>query len=104
MLYMYIYVWTCIILGKSLLIISDIIARRGLNNVTVDGLVEEITPKGRSNDRSILHSHSHSHSVIFSCSYFYSCSSCFLFLIALVPDYIKKELLQQIRDYIDKTS
>ncbi|XP_003390505.1 PREDICTED: transcription and mRNA export factor ENY2-like [Amphimedon queenslandica] len=45
-----------------------IIDKRGLNNVTVDSLVEEMTPKARE----------------------------------LVPDYVKKELLQHIREYIEK--
>lgn len=44
----------------------DTIKERGLNNVTVDEIVEEVTPKGR----------------------------------ALVPDTVKKELLQKIKTYL----
>lgn len=46
----------------------EIISRKGLANITVDGLVQEITPKGRST----------------------------------VPDYVKKELLQNIREHLEK--
>jgi enhancer of yellow 2 transcription factor len=46
----------------------EVIAIKGLNNVTVDSLVQDVTPKAR----------------------------------AAVPDYVKKELLQNIRDYLDK--
>jgi enhancer of yellow 2 transcription factor len=44
--------------------------KKGLNNVTVDGLVEEITPRAR----------------------------------ATVPDDVKKDLLKQIKDFIDKNA
>ncbi|KAK3917358.1 Transcription and mRNA export factor ENY2 [Frankliniella fusca] len=44
----------------------DTIREKGVNNVTVDEIVEEVTPKGR----------------------------------ALVPDTVKKELLQKIKTYL----
>ena len=73
------------------MLILDIVARKGLNNVTVDSLVEEITPKGRGMGVYLSLLDTVLMSFIPSC-------------VALVPDYIKKELLQQIRDYIEKTS
>jgi len=45
---------------------KDIVRQKGLENITVDDLVAEITPKGR----------------------------------ALVPDQVKKELLQRIRSFL----
>jgi enhancer of yellow 2 transcription factor len=49
---------------------KDIVRQKGLENITVDDLVAEITPKGR----------------------------------ALVPDQVKKELLQRIRTFIAQQS
>lgn len=49
---------------------KEIVRAKGLENVTVDDLVAEITPKGR----------------------------------ALVPDQVKKELLQRIRTFIGQQS
>ncbi|KAL5466715.1 hypothetical protein EMCRGX_G030863 [Ephydatia muelleri] len=46
----------------------EIISHKGLNNISVDTLAQEITPKAR----------------------------------ASVPDLVKKELLQQIREYLEK--
>ncbi|XP_065915039.1 transcription and mRNA export factor ENY2-like [Dysidea avara] len=48
---------------------KDVIREKGLEQITVDMLVTEITPKARS----------------------------------IVPDYVKKELLQQIKDYLNKS-
>ncbi|ELU06256.1 hypothetical protein CAPTEDRAFT_156347 [Capitella teleta] len=45
---------------------KDVVRQKGLENITVDDLVAEITPKGRS----------------------------------LVPDQVKKELLQRIRSFL----
>lgn len=44
------------------------ISKKGIGNVTVDGLVEQITPTAR----------------------------------ASVPDFVKKELLEHIRTYLDQ--
>jgi len=49
---------------------KEIVRQKGLENITVDDLVAEITPKGR----------------------------------ALVPDQVKKELLQRIRTFIAQQS
>ncbi|KAL5021977.1 hypothetical protein ScPMuIL_001132 [Solemya velum] len=49
---------------------KDIVKQKGLEHITVDDLVAEITPKGR----------------------------------ALVPDNVKKELLQRIRTFLSKQS
>lgn len=46
----------------------DVISKKGIGNVTVDSLVEEITPTAR----------------------------------ASVPDFVKKELLEHIRKYLDQ--
>lgn len=48
------------------LLCRDAIKERGVHNLTVDDIVEEVTPKGR----------------------------------ALVPDTVKKELLQKIKQYL----
>lgn len=49
---------------------KEIVRQKGLENITVDDLVAEITPKGR----------------------------------ALVPDQVKKELLQRIRSFVAQQS
>jgi len=49
---------------------KEIVRQKGLENITVDDLVAEITPKGR----------------------------------ALVPDQVKKELLQRIRSFLAQQS
>jgi len=49
---------------------KEIVRQKGLENITVDDLVTEITPKGR----------------------------------ALVPDQVKKELLQRIRSFLAQQS
>jgi len=49
---------------------KEIVRQKGLENITVDDLVAEITPKGR----------------------------------ALVPDQVKKELLQKIRSFLAQQS
>lgn len=49
---------------------KEIVRQKGLENITVDDLVAEITPKGR----------------------------------ALVPDQVKKELLQRIRTFVAQQS
>jgi len=49
---------------------KEIVRQKGLENITVDDLVTEITPKGR----------------------------------ALVPDQVKKELLQRIRTFLSQQS
>ena len=73
---------------------TEVIARKGLNNVTVDSLVQDVTPKARGWLLYILY-------VIRS-----GCHQCVdgnsVSFIAAVPDYVKKELLQNIRDYLDK--
>ena len=60
-----------------------------MNNVTVDMLVDEMTPKARGEcicKASLLRGYDESH------------------YTALVPDYVKKELLQHIREYIEKNT
>lgn len=61
------------------------IKRKGLEKVTVDGLVEEITPKGRGRQPlGVIIREEH---------------SCFT-LPESVPDSVKAELLQRIRTFL----
>ncbi len=62
----------------------EIVKQKGLENITVDELVQEITPKGRG-------------------TIFISILIEWLFVyLALVPDTIKKEMLARLRQYLSK--
>lgn len=65
----------------------DVISKKGIDNVTVDGLVEEITPTARGK----------------SCWLLGYPEAKFFDITATVPDTVKKELLQHIRDYLDQS-
>ncbi|XP_045142325.1 transcription and mRNA export factor ENY2 isoform X2 [Tenrec ecaudatus] len=65
---------------------KEVIKEKGLEHVTVDDLVAEITPKGR------VDSSMNFNTCLDSCSYHYN--------QALVPDSVKKELLQRIRTFL----
>lgn len=67
----------------------DVISKKGISNVTVDNLVEEITPTARGKlywqVKGLIMERLH------------------MIDAATVPDAVKKELLQHIRDYLDQT-
>ena len=66
----------------------EVISQKGLDHVTVESLVEDITPRARG--------------IMCAVQQLIACFK--MCCIASVPDYVKKELLQQIRDYLDKNS
>ena len=74
------------------------IGQKGLSNVTVDMLVQEITPKARSKYESYP---------LFNIWTVYNCEVLLVYMlcdcVGSVPDYVKKELLQQIKEYLEKT-
>lgn len=71
---------------KSLPFRIEIVKQKGLENITVDELVQEITPKGRGKNKWIAWS-----------------NVCWMIVyLALVPDTIKKEMLARLRQYLSK--
>jgi enhancer of yellow 2 transcription factor len=71
---------------------KDVIRRKGLEKVTVEELVAEITPQGRSK-------------FTFNYSFFFIIKSLFIIItfIATVPEEVKAELLKRIRTFLQAT-
>lgn len=67
----------------------EIVKQKGLENITVDELVQEITPKGRGQYTS-------------HCARRKRKEWEWIFCLALVPDSIKKEMLARLRNYLSK--
>lgn len=70
-----------------LFLFLEIVKQKGLENITVDELVQEITPKGRGKYFRIIFRLSLNH---------------FQYFLALVPDTIKKEMLTRLRQYLSQ--
>ena len=88
---------------------KDVIRRKGLEKVTIEELVEEITPKGRGKRPLSLSSPQHSLymdrtlilmsyvlGIRVMCLYFVVCS-------ATIPEDVKAELLLRIRKFLQAT-
>lgn len=63
------------------------ISKKGIGNVTVDGLVEQITPTARGICSPVHYGGYNNDSMLNAAS---------------VPDFVKKELLEHIRTYLDQ--
>ena len=74
---------------------KEVIRRKGLEKVTVDDLVGEITPRGRCKY--------HNFKFMFgSVMFLYMCFYCSAF-IATIPEEVKAELLKRIRTFLQST-
>ena len=79
----------------------EVIRSKGLERITVDELVQIITPRGRGTARALpLQLYMF---VVYTCVWFLGCGFFGFCAADTVPDQIKADLLQRIRQFLQST-